>query len=168
MKDRVRLSICVAALALAAPAAGPAGEPDTQQSEKPYRIVDGKVDAATFTGWRAFHSACHTCHGVDATGTSLAPNLVERIRQLSASDFSTKVITSYRLVFQSDEMRGDDPTAVRSEFLEEVMRRERGELVMPAWEGDQKIRPHVLDLYAYLRARGDGALGPGRPQQIGD
>jgi len=38
---------------------------------------------------------------------------------------STKVITSYRLVFQSDEMRGDDPTAVRSEFLEEVMRRER-------------------------------------------
>jgi hypothetical protein len=34
-------------------------------------------------------------------------------------------------------MSGDDPTALRREFIEEVLRRERGELIMPAWEGDQ-------------------------------
>lgn len=133
---------------------------------KPYRVVDGKVDRSTFLGWRAFHSGCHACHGVDATGTDIAPNLVERIRQLSARDFSIKVLTSYRLVFPSGEVTGDDQTALREKFLDEVLRRERGELLMPAWETDAAMRPYLLDLYAYLRARGDGVLGPGRPQQI--
>jgi hypothetical protein len=39
---------------------------------------------------------------------------------------------------------------------------------MPAWEGDSKVRPYLLDLYAYLRARADGVLGPGRPQRIAE
>jgi hypothetical protein len=55
-------------------------------------------------------------------------------------------------------------TALRGAFLDEVLRRERGELTMPAWESEATIRPHVLDLYAYLRARADGALSPGKPQ----
>lgn len=134
----------------------------------PYRVVNGKVDESTFLGWRAFHSACHACHGVDAVGTIIAPSLVERVKQLSAHDFTVKVLTSYRLVFPSSEVSGDDPTAVRAEFVEEVLRRERGDLIMPAWEGDQNVRPHVLDLYAYLRARADGALGPGKPERIAD
>ena len=133
---------------------------------KPYRVVDGKVDRTTFLGWRAFHSGCHACHGVDATGTSVAPNLVERIQQLSARDFSIKVLTSYRLVLPSSEAMSDDRTAIREKFLEEVLRRESGQLIMPAWERDPKMQPYLLDLYAYLRARGDGALGPGKPELI--
>lgn len=156
-----RFATFLAALVVSLPVVGAA-------SDKPYRIVDGKVDEATFLGWRAFHSACHTCHGVDAVGTSVAPNLVERVKQLSAHDFTVKVLTSYRLVFPSEEVSGEDSTAVRAAFVEEVLRRERGELTMPAWEGDQKVRPHVLDLYAYLRARADGALGPGKPKRIAD
>lgn len=132
---------------------------------KPYRIVDGKVDESTYLGWRAFHSGCQMCHGVGGTGTGPAPNLVERVKDLSAQDFTTKVLTSYRLVFDTSEI-GDDSTAVRQRLLEEILRRERGDLVMPAWESSSAVRPHVLDIYAYLRARADGVLGPGTPQKI--
>lgn len=157
----------LSSLVVAAPL-GEAAEKQPAADSAPYRVVDGKVDESTFLGWRAFHSACHACHGVDAVGTGVAPSLVERVKELSARDFSAKVLTSYRLVFPSSEVSGDDPTAVRNQFLEEVMRRERGNLIMPAWEGDQKVRPHVLDLYAYLRARADGVLGPGRPERVAD
>jgi len=132
---------------------------------KPYRIVGGKVDDATYRGWRAYHSACHTCHGVDAVGTTIAPSLVERVSHMSARQFTNKVLTSYRITLPSGEATGDDSTAAHDAILDEVLRRERGDLVMPAWEGDTKVRPHILDLYAYLRARADGALGPGKPQR---
>jgi hypothetical protein len=88
--------------------------------------------------------------------------------QLGRATRGARHDSSYRLVFPSGETAGDDSTALRSAFVEEVLRRERGDLVMPAWEGDQTVRPHVLDLYAYLRARADGALGPGKPGRIAD
>lgn len=159
-------STCLIALILAAPLFAAATEKQAASAEKPYRVVDGKVDESTFLGWRAFHSGCHACHGVDAVGTDVAPNLVERVKRLSAHDFTVKVLTSYRLVFPSGEVSGDDRTALRSEFVEEVLRRERGDLIMPAWEDNQKVHAHVLDLYAYLRARADGVLGPGKPKRI--
>jgi hypothetical protein len=135
-----------------------------QPEPLPYRIVDGKVDEATYRGWEVFHSACHVCHGIDAKGTSVAPNLVERMRDLSERDFLAKVLTSYRIVVPSGEAGGESSEA-RAQIIDEVMRRERGELVMPAWD-KTAVRPHVLDLYAYLRARADGALGPGKPARL--
>jgi hypothetical protein len=158
----IAFAVLASALSLAAPAADP---PVTDA--KPYRIVNGKVDDATYRGWQIYHSSCHTCHGVDAVGTQVAPSLVERIRDLSASDFTTKVLTSYRIVVGSEAAGADDSTAVREAFIAEVLRRERGEVVMPAWESDSKVHPHLLDLYAYLKARSDGALGPGKPERIG-
>jgi mono/diheme cytochrome c family protein len=155
----------VVILALSALQCVTAGE-DTTQAKKPYRIVNGKVDQSTYLGWRAYHSACHTCHGVDATGTSVAPSLVESMKKLSAHDFTVKVLTSYRIVLGSGATSGDDQTSVREAMVEEVLRRERGELVMPAWEHDSGVRPHLLDLYAYLKARADGALGPGEPRRL--
>jgi hypothetical protein len=149
----------LSAFAEAEPAAAGSGE-------LPYRVVDGKVDEATFRGWRAYHNACHACHGVDGIGTSVAPGLVKSVKDLTAKQFAIKVITSYRIVFGSSELRGDDQTALRERFAEEVLRREQGDLVMPAWEQNPEVRPHVLDLYAYLRARADGALGPGKPPRL--
>jgi mono/diheme cytochrome c family protein len=134
-----------------------------------YRVVGGKVDRGTLTGWRLFHTTCYGCHGVDAVGTDLAPNLVERIKTLTPRAFATKVLTSYRIVLPASEAAADDRSAVREAMIEEVMRQERsarGEIVMPAWETDAKIHPHVLDLYAYLSARADGKLGPGKPALI--
>lgn len=142
--------------------------PDPPKLEqKPYRIVNGKVDEATYRGWQIYHSTCHGCHGVDATGTPVGPSLVERMQGMSAHDFTVKVLTSYRIVLDAGSVHTDDPTAVREAIVAEVLRRERGEVVMPAWESNDKVRPHLLDLYAYLKARADGALGTGKPQRIG-
>jgi hypothetical protein len=132
----------------------------------PYRIEDGKVDRSTFLGWRVFHSTCYACHGVDATGTSVAPDLVERVEHLDARAFTIKVLTRYRIVVAGPEAEAEGGAGLRGAIIDEVMRRERGELIMPAWEADPNVKPHVLDLYAYLRARADGALGPGRPEQL--
>jgi len=157
--------LSVLAMAAGLYSLAPADEKPGLAEQKPYRIIDGKVDDATYRGWRAYHSACHTCHGVDAIGTSVAPSLVERVEDLSARQFTAKVLTSYRITLPSGEATSDDSTAVREAIIDEVLRRERGDLIMPAWEGESKVRTHVLDLYAYLRARADGALGPGRPQR---
>jgi hypothetical protein len=88
------------------------------------------------------------------------------VRDLSAHDFTVKVLTSYRIVLDSAAASADDSTAVREAMVAEVLRRERGVVVMPAWQGDSKVRPHLLDLYAYLKARADGALGPGKPRRL--
>ncbi len=143
--------------------AGPNAEPAPGE----YRVVDGKVDRGTYTGWRLFHTTCYGCHGVGGVGTDVAPNLVESVKALTPRAFATKVLTSYRIVLLASEANTDDRSAVREAMIEEVMRRERGargQIVMPAWEADPKVNPHVLDLFAYLSARADGKLGPGKPK----
>lgn len=167
MRCRV-LQVCIMLVSFTAvlPIAAAKNEVGTGKEPAPYRVVDGKVDESTFLGWRVYHSTCHSCHGVDATGTDIAPNLVSAVKSMTSREFSTKVLTRYRLVFGSDEITGDDQTALRAAFMEQVMRRESGELIMPAWGDNPNIQPHVLDLYAYLKARADGALGPGRPEKI--
>lgn len=144
-----------------------AARPNDEPVPGDYRVVDGKVDRGTYTGWRLFHTACHGCHGVDGVGTDVAPNLVERVKALTPRAFATKVLTSYRIVLQANEANGDNRTAIREAMIEEVMRRERGargRIVMPAWEADPMVNPHVLDLFAYLSARADGKLGAGKPK----
>ena len=141
-------------------------QPRAEPAPGDYRIVEGKVDAGTYTGWRVFHTTCYGCHGVDAVGTDVAPNLVERIKTMTPRAFSGKVLTSYRIALPSSEAKGEDRTGVRDAMLEEVMRQQRGvrgQIVMPAWDTDAAVSPHVLDLFAYLSARADGKLGPGRP-----
>lgn len=134
-----------------------------------YQVVDGRVDRGTHSGWRLFQANCQRCHGVGGVGTSAAPNLLERIPNLTPKAFASKVLTSYRIVRMTPDDRAEDREAERERLLEQVMRRERtsrGEPVMPAWDADEGVSPHVLDLYAYLSARADGAIGPGKPAVI--
>lgn len=131
-----------------------------------YRVEGGKVDPGTYTGWRLFHSACYGCHGVGAVGTDLAPNLVQRVKTMTPRDFATKVLTSYRIVQPLDGASPDDRGAARDATIDDIMRRQRGSrvrIIMPAWDVDPLVNPHVLDLFAYLTARADGQLGPGEP-----
>ena len=144
-------------------------QPSAEPVPGDYRVVDGKVDRGTYTGWRLFHTTCYGCHGVGAVGTDVAPNLVERVKTLTPRAFATKVLTSYRIVLPANDANTEDRTAVREAMIEEVMRRERGargQIIMPAWEADSKVNPHVLDLFAYLSARADGKLGPGEPRLL--
>jgi hypothetical protein len=146
-----------------------AAQPNAEPVPGDYRVEGGKVDRGTHTGWRLFHTACYGCHGVDAVGTDLAPNLVERVKTLTPRAFAIKVLTSYRIVLPANDAKTEDRTAVREAMIEEVMRRERGargQIVMPAWEADPNVNPHVLDLFAYLSARADGKLGPGEPKLL--
>ncbi|MGB8600494.1 MAG: hypothetical protein WCD07_01005 [Burkholderiales bacterium] len=134
-----------------------------------YKVEKGRVDRNTYLGWKLFHTTCFTCHGRDATGTEIAPNLTERIKFITPRDFATKVMTSYRITVPSGDMSGNESSGYRDAVIEEVMRKQRGEkgsVSMPAWETSSKVKPHILDLYAYLTARADGALGPGKPKII--
>ena len=157
----------VIALPLAAQpnSAQPISEPAPAPGD--YRVVNGAVDSGTYTGWRLFHTTCYVCHGVNAVGTDLAPNLVERVKTLTPRAFATKVLTSYRIVPLANDASMEDRTGMREAMVDEIMRRERGargQVIMPAWEADPLVYPHVLDLYAYLSARADGKLGPGEPK----
>ena len=158
----VSLAASCAALIVPPLQAQPRAEPPPGD----YRVLDGKVDLGTYTGWRLFHTTCYGCHGVDALGTDVAPSLVERVKTMTPRAFVSKVLTSYRITLPASETNTDDRSSARDAMIEEVMRQERGArggVIMPAWEGDSKVRPHVLDLFAYLSARADGKLGPGRP-----
>lgn len=149
----------------------PCGAAPALAAEPPpgeYRIVAGRVDRGTYLGWRVFHSVCFGCHGSGGTGTDLAPNLVERVRTMTPRDFANKVLTSYRLLPPSVEGRAEDRAREREATLEQILRRERGAartvVQMPAWDEHAEVPAHVLDLYAYLSARADGKLGPGKPR----
>lgn len=161
---RNRLTATLAAmLAIALSTSAAAAEPLPPPGS--YDIKDGRVDIGTFLGWRVFHSTCFSCHGIDAEGTSIAPNLVQSVRGMTPRAFATKVLTRYHLVVPANE--GESPEAYREAIIEEVQRQERGtrgEIMMPAWEADMRVKPHVLDLYAYLSARASGVLPPGRPK----
>lgn len=161
---------CTVLAALAALAAGPVqaqgrGEPVPGD----YRVVGGRVDRGTYTGWRLFHTACHACHGVGGVGTDVAPDLVERIQAMTPRGFATRVLTSYRITPYAPDGSAEERQAEREALLEEVLRRERsarGQVVMPAWEADDQVAPQVLDLYAYLTARAYAGLGPGKPRLL--
>jgi hypothetical protein len=160
------MALAAAVLSMTAAAQTPARDPPLPGE---YRVVAGRVDRGTYLGWRMFHTACYGCHGSNATGTDVAPNLVERVKTMTPRAFVTKVFTSYRLVVPSSEAAAEGGGAAREAMIDEVLRQQRGaagQIIMPAWESDELVSPHVLDLYAYLSARADGKLGPGRPKLI--
>lgn len=114
----------------------PAG---AQDEEKFYSIENGKVDQGTYNGWRRYHASCHTCHGPDGLGSSYAPNLVAS--PMSYEDFAEVVINGRENVSSSQQS------------------------VMPAFGTVMDVATYIDDIYAYLQARADGALGRGRPQR---
>jgi mono/diheme cytochrome c family protein len=101
-----------------------------------YRVVDGKVDARTFNGFRRYHGSCNHCHGPDGVGSTIASPLVDRLPGFER--------------FQSIVRDG---TTV-------------GASVMKGFARDANIEPYIQDIYAYLEARADGAIGRGRPARL--
>ena len=125
----------VGALALAMPV----GAQDDE--EEPYSITEGKVDKATYNGWRRYHASCHTCHGPDGLGSSYAPNLVDSLKVISYDEFAEVVINGRQNVNTGQQS------------------------VMPAFGTVMDVATYLDDIYAYLEARADGVLGRGRPQR---
>jgi mono/diheme cytochrome c family protein len=120
----------------AAEASVDADSRDGPAAGKFYRIVDGKVDTKTYNGFRRYHAGCNHCHGPDGTGSTFAPSLVQK---LSGIDAFRHVVSNGRV---------------------------NGTSVMKAFGDDPNIAPYIDDIYAYLQARADGVLGPGRPIRL--
>jgi mono/diheme cytochrome c family protein len=137
-----------------------------------YRVQDGKVDANTFQGWRIYHSACYLCHGTDAAGTQAAPSLLKRMEALTPEEFAQAVLVRYRLfAMQPGDGSVEQREQAREAIVAEVKSKQRGrkgQINMPAWETDAQVNAHILDLYAYLSARADGAIGSDRPGVLQD
>lgn len=162
-------SLCVVAAVLMLTASGVGAQQQSRSADDgalPYTVVDGRVDERTYSGWRVFHSACHSCHGVGATGTEIAPDLTRRVGVMTENDFIVAVLYRYPIIVGFEPTPGGDLARLRDAFVEQIEKAERGELLMPSWEHDATVRPHVRDLYAYLRARADGAIDEDRPERF--
>jgi methanol metabolism-related c-type cytochrome len=105
---------------------------------------DGTVDFYTYSGFVRYSSECLRCHGPDGLGSSYAPSLVDALKTISYSDFLGIVASGKR-----------DVTAAQ-------------DLVMPALGTDKNVMCYIDNIYVYLRARANDALGRGRPTKHAD
>jgi mono/diheme cytochrome c family protein len=111
-------------------------EPAPSKKPQPSSSDTVAVSSAEYDGWKVYHTHCDRCHGQDATGSTFAPNL----RQSVGANGMTEAAFS------------------------SVVRDGLAAKGMPAFQ------PTITDaqigqLYAYVKARSTGTLGPGRPKR---
>ena len=138
---RYRASVCCRAQAVGQAAKTEKdGKWETADGNPTYNITgDGTVDWYTFSGFRRYHSECHTCHGPDGEGSTYAPGLMESLKTMKYEDFMG-VVASGREVVRADKQSK-----------------------MPALGDNRNVMCYIDDIYVYLKARADGALPRGRP-----
>lgn len=101
--------------------------------------ADGTVDWYTYSGYRRYHSECHVCHGPDGMGSTYAPALKDSLKTMSYADFLGVVASGRKNISTSQEN------------------------VMPAFGDNTNVACYMDDLYIYLRARANDAVGRARP-----
>jgi methanol metabolism-related c-type cytochrome len=115
-----------------------------QPAQKPYTFENGKVDKKTYNGWRRYTESCMRCHGPDGAGSSYAPDLVDSAKHMTQDQFNEIVVNGRTNVNAASDS------------------------VMPPFGTVEDVMTYLDDIWAYLKARADGALGRGRPPRIGD
>jgi methanol metabolism-related c-type cytochrome len=106
--------------------------------------ADGTVDWYTYSGYRRYHSECHVCHGPDGMGSTYAPALKDSLKTMSYGDFLGVVASGRKNVSTSQES------------------------VMPAFGDNPNVACYMDDIYVYLRARANDAVGRVRPAKKED
>lgn len=132
-------------------------------------IAADQVDSETFIGWNLYHDSCVTCHGVGGVGTSLAPDLTESLKHLTATEFRLKVLNRYLIEVPREDAMAETRSIVRDSFIREMNKSEMTEAMgmpMPKWKHNPIVEEHVDYIYKYLKARSIGAIGPDRPELI--
>ena len=115
-------------------APGTDGGSQIAQAQPPDKLL---VSADEYQGWKWFHVYCFRCHGIDALGSDLAPNL-----RVSVSPEGL----------------------VTHDVFVQTVREGRPEKGMQSWKAlldDSQIE----QLYLYVKARSEGRLAPGRPHR---
>jgi methanol metabolism-related c-type cytochrome len=97
------------------------------------------VDWYTYSGYRRYHSECHVCHGPDGMGSSYAPALKDSLKTMDYADFLSVVATGRKNVSTSQEN------------------------VMPSFGDNKNVVCYLDDIFVYLRARANDAVGRTRP-----
>jgi methanol metabolism-related c-type cytochrome len=116
------------------------GEYYDKDGNPTYKVgADGTVDWYTYSGYRRYHSECHVCHGPDGMGSTYAPALKDSLKTMSYADFLGVVASGRKNVTSSTEN------------------------VMPAFGTNPNVACYMDDLYVYLRARANDAVGRVRP-----
>jgi mono/diheme cytochrome c family protein len=104
----------------------------------PYKVVDGtKVDGQTLQGWRTWRAMACERCHGAAQEGALGPSLVTSLKTLTPEEFKNTVLHG---------------------------RIAKG---MPNFDGSKQVVDNVDNLYAYLLGRSDGAIKPGRLEEIG-
>jgi len=98
------------------------------------------ISDAAYQGWKWFHVYCFRCHGVDAFGGQLAPDLRHSV--------------------------GPEGNVTHDVFIRTAIdgRTTKG---MPSWK-TLLDSTQIEELYAYVKLRSDGSLPPGRPHRASD
>ncbi len=142
------MAVSVSAYAVGDGSGDPAGvtQDDGKWSDKKgnptFKVgSDGTVDWYTYSGYIRYSSECLRCHGPDGMGSSYAPALYQSLKRLSYSDFYAIVAGGKKDVSTAQE------------------------LVMPANGLNKNVMCFIDDIYIYLRARADDAVGRGRPDK---
>lgn len=102
---------------------------------------DGTVDWYTYVGFTRYSSECLRCHGPDGMGSTYAPALVDSMKHINYTEFLATVAGGIKAVSASQD------------------------LVMPAQGTNRNVMCVIDEIYVYLRARSDGAIGRGRPDK---
>jgi methanol metabolism-related c-type cytochrome len=114
----------------------------TPDGDPTYHVKpDGTIDWYAYSGFRRYHSECHVCHGPEGEGSTYAPALKDSLKTMSYGDF-IGVVASGRI----RHLPGGQ------------------ESVMPALGDNKNVMCYIDDIYVYLKARADGAIGRGRPR----
>jgi mono/diheme cytochrome c family protein len=110
---------------------------ETQHTMAPYRVVDGnKLDTNSYKGFKLFRNWCARCHGTYGQGM-VGPNLADSLKIISKEEFYATVENGKTGTIGS----------------------------MPAWKSNEKVMEGRDSLYAYLKARSDGAIGEVKPSK---
>lgn len=102
-----------------------------------YTVTNGnEMDANSYKGFKLFRNWCARCHGTYGQGM-VGPNLADSLKLISQEEFNNTV------------EHGKSGTIGS----------------MPGWKANDKVMENRDKIYAYLKARSDGAIGVEKPKK---
>ena len=103
----------------------------------PYKVADGtKVDKVTLEGWRTWRALA--CERCHGARQEgmVGPSLIDSMKRLSKEEFKQAIL-------KGQPAKG-----------------------MPNFDGSKMVTENLDGLYAYLKGRADGAIQPGRLEEL--